>query len=123
MLSTGLMCAPTKPQNAFGHYIPQTYSPCMRGRQDVTTPEALALALRDARRHAGLNQTGAAHRAGVARAAVSAAERGCGNLASRALLGLARAYGCALRLAPAEQHPVIARILGETADDTGHGDD
>lgn len=83
----------------------------MRGEQDVLTPEALGLALREARRSADLSQTEAARRAGVTRATISSAERGHGGLTSRALLDLAAAYGCAVRLAPQQQNPLIAGII------------
>ncbi|WP_419551520.1 helix-turn-helix transcriptional regulator [Candidatus Poriferisodalis sp.] len=52
----------------------------MPGERDVLTPEALGLALRDARRAAGLSQSEAAERAQTTRATISAAERGQGGL-------------------------------------------
>lgn len=94
----------------------------MRGEADVLTPEALGLALRDARRNAGLNQTDAAAQAGITRATISAAERGLGGLTSRALLDLARTYGCAIRLAPRQQDPLIAGILARAVNDDRSAD-
>ena len=88
----------------------------MRGEQDVLTPEALGLALRDARRSASLSQTDAARLAGITRATISSAERGQGGLTSRALLELARTYGCAVRIAPQRQDPLIAQVIAESVD-------
>ncbi len=88
----------------------------MRGEQDVLTPEALGLALRDARRSASLSQVEAARLAGITRATISSAERGHGSITSRALLELARTYGCAVRLAPQRQDPLIAQIIAESVD-------
>lgn len=96
----------------------------MRGEQDVLTPEALGLALRDARRSANLSQDEAALQAGTTRATISSAERGHGGLTSRVLLDLARAYGCAVRIAPQHQDSLIAGIIAKSVNHTrGAGDD
>ena len=89
----------------------------MRGEQDVVTPEALGLALRDARRNARLSQTEAAEQAGTTRATISSAERGHGGLTSRVLLDLARSYGCAIRFAPRQQDSLIAGVLAQAVND------
>lgn len=83
----------------------------MRGKHDIDTPEALGLALREARSAAGLSQSEASASVGVSRSTISLAERGNGTLTSRTLLALADLYGCALRLAPRQTDPLIAAAL------------
>ena len=67
-------------------------------RRDILTCEGLGIALREARRVAGLSQHDAAALASTTRPTISSVERGQGGLSVRTLLSLLDAYGCALRI-------------------------
>lgn len=82
-------------------------------RRDILTSEGLGMALREARRAAGLSQHDAAALASTTRPTISAAERGHGGLSARTLLSLLEVYGCAMRIGQPRQDEAHLSVLSD----------